>query len=125
MRKLTWGWSTHYASFRSYRPLKRSFYVRYGHTVYPSFWRLFRDQFWDRPLAAWRGHLAEKHAALGGCERCGSFWRLTVTSSMSAYHWNGEGLDPNRNRLYCEPCSLDYVDYMTEKWREYYSSQGY
>lgn len=66
-------------------------------------------------------HFAQKHAALGGCENCGGFWRLTDTPGMTAYAWDGQGEDPNRRRNFCEPCSEYYVECWEAQWAEYYS----
>lgn len=126
MMKLSWGWSARYSNFHSYKtaPGRGTFHVRYGNSVYPSFWRLFLDRVINRPRYAWHAHLAEKHAALGGCENCGSFWRLRWWGSMTAYHWTGEGENPNRDRWFCEPCGQDYTDAWQAQWDEYNYSRG-
>lgn len=72
---------------------------------------------------AWTRHYIEQMIALGGCQRCGSFYGLIDTPSMTCYTWDGKGEDPNRSTLYCEDCSADYVDYMTERWEDYYQGR--
>lgn len=79
---------------------------------------------WRSLVEAWNRHRAEMNAALGGCECCGSFWRLDWRPSMTAYSWNGEGENPNRKRWFCEPCAGGYEDFWQSMWDEYHASQG-
>lgn len=39
-------------------------------------------------------------------------------SSMTAYHWDGKGPDPNADILLCEPCAEHYFEMMNEMWNE-------
>lgn len=56
----------------------------------------------------------------GQCEcRCKVRWR----SAMTAYHWEGEGEDPNHPVLLCEDCAEEYHDYWNEMWADYYASR--
>lgn len=59
------------------------------------------------------------------CEYCNQFGaqrRLALT----AYHWDKKlsDIDPNRDVFLCAKCYQGYVDYWTEMWEEYRSSQG-
>lgn len=61
---------------------------------------------------------------LGRCERC-SAKPAELTSSGTAYVWNGKGRDPNAPILLCSECAKEHIAYWDEMWREYYASQGY
>ena len=63
----------------------------------------------------------------GLCEECetrGIFCFGTKTPAMTAYHWDGEGEDPNRDLVLCDECKECYREYWKGMWEEYYSSQG-
>lgn len=72
----------------------------------------------------WR-HFQEKHAALGGCENCGSFHGLHHPPSMTCYAWDGKGENPNATPKLCLDCAEDYGEYWEAMWAEYYAGQGY
>lgn len=44
-------------------------------------------------------------------------------SSRTAYHWKGEGLDPNRPRPMCRRCAAEHHDHWDEMWS--YANGGY
>jgi hypothetical protein len=48
---------------------------------------------------------------------------LWVTPGMTAYPWDGTGVDPNRDRLMCPECSAGYVEHWEEMWAMYRSGQ--
>lgn len=41
--------------------------------------------------------------------------------AMTAYAWNGEGEDPNRDLIVCDDCWAEYEAYYTERWEAYYA----
>jgi hypothetical protein len=41
--------------------------------------------------------------------------------AMTAYHWDGEGEDPNRDVFLCDEDWEEYRAYWQERWDEYYS----
>ena len=45
---------------------------------------------------------------------------LFETPSRTFYDWNGEGEDPNADKMLCLDCSIDYSEMMEDRWREYY-----
>lgn len=94
-----------------------------GHTRYTSF-RTLLGHPWATLVGRMRAFYAMRDAALGGCEHCGSFWRLDWRGSHTAYHWDGTGEDPNRDRWYCEPCAGDAAEYWEEMWAEWRFAQG-
>jgi len=57
---------------------------------------------------------------LGRCECCGAA-DPTVVPAMTAYAWDGQGSDPNRDLSLCDQCRVDYQDHWNEMWREYYA----
>jgi hypothetical protein len=64
---------------------------------------------------------------VGRCERCNSS-NAKLWPSMTAYSTAGMNLDleddPNAKVFLCHCCHEDYVEYWTEMWNEYKSSQG-
>jgi len=70
--------------------------------------------------------ISQKHE-VGCCEHCkGPNSRLWP--SMTAYDTSDLNLEfddnPNAHVFLCHCCHDDYVDYWTEMWNEYKSSQG-
>lgn len=60
------------------------------------------------------------------CDECGyTADSVKHRDGMTAYHWNGEGEDPNDPGNLCDLCYEEYVAYWSERWAEYRSSQGY
>ncbi len=59
------------------------------------------------------------------CEHCDMIKSLSSVPSMTMYHWNGEGEDPNRDQFLCKECEEEHRAYWSERWAEYRSSQGY
>jgi hypothetical protein len=55
------------------------------------------------------------------CERCEATEGVKTHSSRTAYHWNGEGEDPNRDVNLCAPCAEEHHAYWDERWAEYYA----
>lgn len=72
--------------------------------------------------------VAESHYLLGvknpgrceGCKRDVEY--IVQTPSCTKYCWDGQGEDPNRDRMLCITCSEDHLDYWNEMWSDYYSS---
>lgn len=56
------------------------------------------------------------------CEECGFEEGVEAVQAMTAYHWDGEGEDPNRPLDLCKECKDRYVSYWTEMWQQVYSS---
>jgi hypothetical protein len=73
-------------------------------------------RLWER----WRQHRFEQNVALGGCERCASFYPTTMQASRTAYAWNGEGKDPNLPLRLCTDCAVDHHAYWDERWDDYW-----
>jgi len=46
-----------------------------------------------------------------------------LVPSMTAYDWDGEGEDPNRDKLMCPQCAEEYTEMMKEQWDEYYNGR--
>ena len=42
--------------------------------------------------------------------------------SMTCYHWDGKGGDPNRDVALCAECEKGYAEFWDDMWQEYYSS---
>lgn len=59
------------------------------------------------------------------CEHCDIVKALSPVHSMTMYHWNGEGEDPNRDQFLCKECEADHRSYWAGMWNEYRSSQGF
>ncbi|AXQ68325.1 hypothetical protein HOT99_gp292 [Caulobacter phage CcrBL10] len=97
--------------------------VQVGLHQYPSIRSALVYELWRRPLAWWNGHRLMQNIALGGCEHCGTFWRLDMVGSMTCYHWDGKGEDPNRDRRYCPPCTEEHITYWEGMWRDYYGGR--
>lgn len=61
------------------------------------------------------------------CEKCGGP-DPSFQPSLTAYSSTGLDIElddlPNRAVFLCPSCYAEYVDYWTEMWREYRSSQG-
>lgn len=36
--------------------------------------------------------------------------------ALTAYHWNGKGIDPNRNLILCEDHYEMYAEYWEQRW---------
>jgi hypothetical protein len=56
------------------------------------------------------------------CERCGCDmpYEHELIPSMTAYHWDGSGPDPNRPLRLCPECADEHVDHMEWLWAEHY-----
>ena len=70
--------------------------------------------------------LLEVLEALGATPRCeypGCPEKVAAspTPSMTAYSWDGEGEDPNRDLLLCEEHAQEHVEQMRAQWEEYWS----
>jgi hypothetical protein len=55
------------------------------------------------------------------CECCGTHEAVEFQSARTAYVWDGEGEDPNRDVALCPPCAADHHAYWDERWADYYS----
>lgn len=53
------------------------------------------------------------------CERTDN--TVTPVDAMTAYHWDGKGEDPNRDKHLCSDCKEEHVSYWEDMWKEYYS----
>lgn len=53
------------------------------------------------------------------CLGCGTTEGVEMRSSMTAYHWDGTGEDPNRPWPGCERCGEDYFRDMQAQWDEW------
>lgn len=45
-----------------------------------------------------------------------------LRKAMTAYHWDGNGENPNRPFMSCELHYQEYHEYWSDMWQEYYSS---
>ena len=54
------------------------------------------------------------------CEHCGAQEGLRIHSSRTCYDWDGEGDDPNRALVLCDPCAKVHNEHWDEQWDEYY-----
>jgi hypothetical protein len=55
------------------------------------------------------------------CEYCPCVgWDVRARSAATAYSWNGEGENPNRDIVLCDTCSADYYEHWEEQWAEYH-----
>lgn len=64
---------------------------------------------------------------MGICEDCQTETEVTEVMAMTAYPTKlpvRHPDNPNRPMMLCKPCEDDYVEYWTERWDEYRSSQG-
>jgi hypothetical protein len=53
------------------------------------------------------------------CEHCDERSDdVAWSASCTAYYWNGEGEDPNRDQALCDACDTDHRAYWTERWQE-------
>jgi hypothetical protein len=43
--------------------------------------------------------------------------------AMTAYHWDGEGEDPNRDRILCKECAEGYVEHWSDMWEDYWAGR--
>lgn len=93
-------------------------------SVHFSSWGQVIPYYARTALAWWNGMRAEQGAALGGCTRCGSFYKLHDHPAMTCYAWDGKGRDPNGPTWLCEPCGFDHDDFWEGQWAEYHASQG-
>lgn len=59
----------------------------------------------------------------GVCKWCDRQTQLVLTASMTCYHWEGEGEDPNAPFYACESCGDEYTQMMNDQWHEYWSSR--
>lgn len=41
--------------------------------------------------------------------------------SMTAYHWNGEGENPNADVPLCDVCAEEHREYWRDMWDSYYA----
>ena len=60
------------------------------------------------------------------CDDCGyTTDSVKHRESMTAYHWDGTGDDPNDPGNLCDVCYEDYCEHWRAMWDEYRSSQGF
>lgn len=56
------------------------------------------------------------------CEGFGGPCRHRVlwpTPSQTQYEWDGQGEDPNADKMLCPKCSEEYTEMMDDQWAEY------
>ena len=74
--------------------------------------------------AAWSGFLdlfeVCEHCL---CERRWVFFGVQKVGAMTAYHWDGKGVDPNGPMYLCLSCAEEYREHWTEMWSEYWSDR--
>lgn len=66
----------------------------------------------------WVGHEVRSPSTPLTCDRCGATEGVSIEPSMTAYPWDGTGLDPNRDRPMCGDCGKAYHDYWEERWTD-------
>ena len=54
------------------------------------------------------------------CESCEDQPAIRCTAA-TAYHWDGNGEDPNRDLWLCCDCKEMYYEYYDELWNDYYA----
>ncbi len=55
------------------------------------------------------------------CERCdmiGDSENVKFVPSQTMYHWEGEGKDPNADKLFCDECAEAYDEMMKSWWAD-------
>lgn len=56
------------------------------------------------------------------CELCDTIsTNVLPRSSRTKYHWEGEGEDPNQDKLFCPECSERYTLLMDSLWADVHS----
>lgn len=91
------------------------------HRTWLSFTVFDRIRWWllTRVIWPWNQRRVEVNTAMGGCERCGSFWRLREHRSNSAY--NDDTL--NGPFRFCQLCAEEDDAYWASMWDEYNRSR--
>jgi hypothetical protein len=56
------------------------------------------------------------------CEQC-SKKNARWVSAMTMYSWDGTGINPNRDLLFCDECEDEYCEFWQEMWNDYYSGR--
>lgn len=57
------------------------------------------------------------------CLRCDTAEGVEMRPSYTAYHWNGEGENPNADVPLCSDCFEEHREYWNEMWS--YARGGY
>jgi hypothetical protein len=57
------------------------------------------------------------------CLRCETSEAVEMRPSYTAYHWNGEGQNPNADVPLCPACFEEHREYWNEMWS--YARGGY
>lgn len=57
------------------------------------------------------------------CMRCNTTDAVEMRPSYTAYHWNGEGENPNADVPLCPECFEEHREYWNEMWS--YARGGY
>lgn len=65
----------------------------------------------------------EKELESLSCMRCDTPEGVEMRPSYTAYHWNGEGKDPNADVPLCPVCFEEHREYWNEMWS--YARGGY
>jgi hypothetical protein len=84
------------------------------------YWKLrmkdrLRSLYWSRRALLLRW--------LGRCEECATKKDVRRIPAMTAYHWDGQGEDPNRDLSFCLEHAEAYRDYWQSMWDDYNSSR--
>lgn len=66
--------------------------------------------------------LLDPNHPLEKCEWCGELSRFCVdTPSQTMYTWDeANEEDPNRSKLLCCECAIEYTDRIESQWADYY-----
>ena len=59
-----------------------------------------------------------------GCRGESGDTDVRLEPSMTQYHWDGKGENPNAPSLLCRPCAEEYREHWTEMWTEYHNAVG-
>jgi hypothetical protein len=64
---------------------------------------------------------APKHDPSTPCELCGN-QPTSVIPAVTNYPRGANGENPNKPRILCAACEVDYVESWQEQWDEYYAN---
>lgn len=62
------------------------------------------------------GVTAEPDGGSLRCMNCGAVDSVDMRPSYTAYHWNGEGDNPNADVPLCPDCFEEHREYWSEMW---------
>lgn len=84
-------------------------------------WPYWVKSPWQKFKWLWNDRWYEISQKIGGCVRCGWIIGVKAESSRTRYHWDGKGLDPNRDIRLCRHCAQEHHQHWDATWDEYYS----